>query len=251
MNRLNEAFDVKTIYNLFEKANSAIRKAQTAVLDVADVMVELLEASSTPDLEGSKIKEILPGHIKKHIADLTNVADKSLGEISEGEGQSSMKKLKELVDNIPIGSLRPQSTETKRQQISTQPNLTGGPQSQISTPQVQESLEDFYRYINENSYDDKNFDFRKLTESNIYGQRLEEDMMAQLKMKQAAPLQTAQIREKVRAAVNDDFFEDQEQLQESGPLDFSKLRAFGGADGMPMKFDTLSTGGHVIADGVK
>jgi hypothetical protein len=35
-------------------------------------------------------------------------------------------------------------------------------------------------------------------------------------------------------------------LKESGPLDFSKLRAFGGSDGMPISFNTLTEGGHIV-----
>jgi len=244
MNKLNEGVggNIDKLYSLFDKAKSSVTKAQNAILDIADVMDEILVESTAI---GGKVNEIIPSHAKMHIANLTQLAEKTLGEIAEGEGQSSIKKLKELIENIPYRDLKPQSTEVRRQQISTQPNLTAGPQSQIA-----ESLEDYYR--DNVGYSDNNFSFTKLTESKVYGQKLEEDMMAQMNMKQAAPVQQArQIREKVRTAVNDDFFEDQEQLQESGPLDFSKIRAFGGADGMPLRFDTLTDTGHVVPEGIK
>jgi len=245
MEKLNEGVggNIDKLFGLFDKAISAVNKAQSAILDIADVMDEILVESTAI---GGKINQIIPSHAKMHIANLTNMAEKTLGEIADGDAQSSMKKLKELVENIPYRDLKPQSTEVRRQQISTQPNLSAGPQSQIA-----ESLEDFYEDIKVNGYKDSTFDFRKLTESDIYGQTLEEDMMVSLNMKQAKPIQVREARDKIRAAVNDEFFEDKEPLRESGPLDFSKIRAYGGADGMPVSFNALSDGIHIIGDGVK
>jgi hypothetical protein len=51
----------------------------------------------------------------------------------------------------------------------------------------------------------------------------------------------------MRASADDAMFEDtdMDQLQE-GQLDFNNIKAFGGSDGMPLKFNSLSEGGHIV-----
>ena len=242
--------NVDKLYAQLDKADSAIQKAQAAVLDAADAMDAILVEAVTI---GGSLAQTIPSHIKMHIAKLTEIADKQLGEISNGNSQSSINKLKELVENTPYRELKTVTPQARRDQIAGQPNvaapdLSGGTQSQIS-----ESLEQYYESLGEKGYyQDKSFSFERLGESDIYGQKLEEDMMYQLGMRKAAPIQESRkIQERIRASVNDEFFEDQEELQESGPLDFSKIRAFGGADGMPVSFSNLSDGYNVVGDGIK
>jgi len=113
------------------------------------------------------------------------------------------------------------------------------------------SLEDYYRNIlreeSEQEYNGNNLNFNALRESSFLGQQLEGDMLNTLKMKIAEPIQSKKILPKLREAANDAMFEDtdMEKLSE-GVLDFSNLRAFGGSDGMPLKFNSLSSGGHIV-----
>lgn len=238
--------NVDKLYSLIDKAITAVQKAQSAVLDAADAMDPiLLEATAI----GGKIATIVPSHIKMHMSNLANLADQNLGQIANSEsGQSSLNKLKDLIGSIPYRDIRPQTPEERRQGVALQPNLAAGPQSQIAEEM---ELEEFYRNtLNEqakNAYDDKVFSFDKLKESQVFGQQFESDMMESLNMKMAAPISVKQVRETTRAAAEEAMFEDVDldQLQE-GKLDFSKMKAFAGSDGMPLKFDSLSSGGHLV-----
>jgi hypothetical protein len=245
--RLNEgpSGNIDKLYSQIQKAASAIEKAQSAVLDAADEMDAILVESQAI---GGKIAEIVPSHIKVHIAKLTEIADTQLGPIAKGDSQSSLDKLEELIGSIPYREIRPPTAQDRRQGISLQPNVSQGPQSAI---QEQASLEEFYRRgLREEAegyeYDDGSLSFDKLKESNIFGTKLEDDMMSSVNMKLAKPISVAQVRERTRVAADDVMFEDQEELEESGPLDFSRIRAFGGSDGIPMKFSALREGGTMV-----
>jgi len=250
MARLNEAAtgNIDKLYGQISKASSAIQKAQSALMDAADEMDAILvEAMAI----GGKVAEIVPSHVKTHIAKLTEIADGQLGPIIEGDSQSALNKLQDLIGSIPYRDIRPQSAEERRGTLSMQPNLAAGPQSAVA----RESLEDFYRSIlqkDTRSYNDNSLSFDKLRESEVYGHQYETDMMDAVNMRMAAPLQTKQIREQARASAEDAMFEDTdlEQLTE-GRLDFSSIKAFGGNDGMPIKFDALGSGSHIVGDGVK
>jgi hypothetical protein len=228
------------------KALSAVQKAQSAILDAADafddVMVEAIAC-------GGKVAEIVPAHIKMHIANLTKVADTDLGGIVEG-GQSSVTALKDLIGNIPYKDLRQPSSEDRRAQIAAQPNISQGPQSAISEDLT---LEEFYRSklnedVNAMEYRGSALSFNNLREAGIFGSKLDGDMMGSLKMSpgviEKVPLQNRQrIRERMQAAAEDQIFEgsdfedrSNERLQE-GSFFNGSLRAFGGADGQPMNIN--------------
>jgi hypothetical protein len=287
-----------------KKAQSSIEKAQSAVLDAADELDELLVQSTAM---GGFVATTLPSHVKMHIATLTGIAEKELGDITNGDNQSSLKKIEELINNTPLGKFDSGDAESRRQQISMQPNLTQGPQSSISQKRESEdwkgasnfirgqalyngdvnddeisesdfqklekddpaeaqklwksgrkirvkeseSLEDFYRNILRESaknvdYDETSLSFDALKESDVFGQHFEEDMMDSVNMKIAKPIQSKRITEQMRAAVDDQMFEqfDGEQGEQlvEGKLDFNRLRPFAGKDGMPLSFSSLREG---------
>jgi hypothetical protein len=228
-----------------KKSISAIEKAQSAILDAADELDDLLVQATAM---GGFVANTIPSHIKMHIAKLTEIADKQLGEVSTGENQSSLKKIEELINNTPLGKFDSGDAETRRQQIAMQPNLTNGPQSQIA-----ESLEDVYRnFLNKQAtsveYDANELRFDSLKESQLFGQKYEEDLMSALNMKMAKPIASKKITERLRVAADDNIFEqfDNNEHLTEGKLDFNNIRAFGGTDGIPLKFNNLSEGGNMV-----
>ncbi|MDR3063730.1 MAG: hypothetical protein LBU40_06295, partial [Methanobrevibacter sp.] len=233
------------LYSQIDKITSTVSKAQNALLDVADELTDLiLQANAI----GGKVAQLVPSHLKPHIAAITKMADKDLQEINDGQGPSSLSNLKTLLGNIPYRDIRPQDTTDVRSQISMQPNLTAGPQSQIS----ESSLEEFYKntlkeQAENYQYNDTILSFDKLKESEIFGMKYEEDMLEKTKMRMSEPIDTKTLREKIRTRVDQDIFEDTgEELQENQRLDFNNIRAFGGSDGMPMSFGALREGINMV-----
>jgi hypothetical protein len=234
-----------------KKAISAIEKAQSTVLDAADELDELMIQATAM---GGFVANTIPLHIKNHIAKLTEIADKQLGDITTGTNASSLQKIEELINNTPLGKFDTGDAETRRKQISMQPNLLNGPQSQITESQLNESsLEDVYRNFLKHQaenldYDDNSLNFDKLKESQVLGQQFESDMMESVNIKLAKPIQTKKITEKLRAAADDNIFEqfDEDSHLTEGSLSFDKIKAFGGPDGMPLNFGALNTGINMV-----
>mgnify|MGYP001049816499 FL=1 len=243
--------NVDRLFGQLERSMMAIEKVQSSLMDAADILDEILiEAIAI----GGKIAEIVPSHIQLHIAELTKIADQNLNPMIEG-GQSSLKSLQDLIGSIPYRDIRPLSAEERRQSLTAAPDLSNGPQSHITGAQSQESsqesLEDYYKNVltdeaKQVGKNDTELNFESIKESQVFGMKYEEDMMSSMNMKLAKPIDVKPIREKLRAAVEDEMLEDVNPLKESGPLDFSKLRAFGGSDGMPISFNTLTEGGHIV-----
>jgi hypothetical protein len=248
MEKINEAAGVGNIdklYSEIDKVKSTISKAQNALLDVADQLTDLILSANQI---GGKVSQIVPSHLKPHISAITKMAETDLQEIAEGQSPSSLSNLKDVIGNIPYRDLKAQETSDVRSQISMQPNLAAGPQSAIQ----ESSLEEFYQnHLKEQAqnyeYNDTVFQFDKLKETDIFGMQYEEDMMSSLNMKMAKPIDVKQVRQRVRERVDQDVFEELgEELQENTKLDFNNLRAFGGADGMPMSFGALNEGGRMV-----
>lgn len=228
--------NIDKLDTLITKAKSSIEKAQSACLDAADDMdAIMIEAVAI----GGKIAQIIPSHVKTHIAKLTQIADQELGGISDSESQSSLNKLQDFIGNIPYNEIRPKSASERRDQISMQPNLSAGPQSQISENM---SLEEAYKTIlmqeTEEVYDDQSLNFNALKESQIFGQTLDAESINSI-VRSSEKIIVPKMRESLRnqVAANDDSFEEQEELQESGPLDFSKLRSFNENIELPPLFE--------------
>ena len=134
------AGNVDKLYASFDKARSTIEKAVNAVLDIADVMEDILvEATAI----GGKIEEIVPSHIESIIANVTQLAENQLQSLIDGNSQSSIESLKDMVGSIPYRDLKPETKEEKIAKISMRPNLSQGPRSSVlgqnGGNQVQES----------------------------------------------------------------------------------------------------------------
>jgi hypothetical protein len=245
MEKINEAAvgNIDKLYSQIDKAVSSVSKAQNTLLDVADELTDLLLSANQI---GGKVAQIIPSHLKPQIAAVTKMAETDLQSMIEGDGASSLKNLKDLLGNIPYRDLKPQDTTDVRSQISLQPNLAAGPQTAIH-----ENLEEFYQeslreQAEKYEYPESVLNFDKLKESDIFGMKYEEDMLERAKMKLAKPIDTKVLREKIRTRVDEDIFEDQEELEEQGPLDFNNLRAFGGSDGIPISFGALREGINMV-----
>ena len=120
--------NVDKLYGLFDKAKDAIEKASNAVLDVTDVLDDILVESTAI---GGKIEDMIPSHIETIITQLTNISDKELNALIDGNGQSSINALKDLVGSIPYRDLKPETKEERIEKISMKPDLQQGPQSSI------------------------------------------------------------------------------------------------------------------------
>src|SRR5574344_1742063 len=114
--------NVDKLYGLFYKFKDAIEKASNAVLDVI-----LVESTAI----GGKIEDMIPSHIETIITQLTNISDKELNALIDGNGQSSINALKDLVGSIPYRDLKPETKEERIEKISMKPDLQQGPQSSI------------------------------------------------------------------------------------------------------------------------
>jgi hypothetical protein len=236
--------NIDKLYQEIDKVASSVSKAQNALLDVADELTDLLLAATQI---GGKVAQIVPAHLKPHIASITKMAETDLQEMSDGQGPSSLRNLKDLIGNIPYRELKPQDTTDVRSQISLQPNLSAGPQSAIKEQNLEEFYQNSLKEQAENyQYGDTILNFNKLLESDIFGVQYEEDMMERTKMKLAKPIDSKVIREKIRTRVDQDMFEDIDELQENQPLDFNSLRAFGGRDGMNLSFGALKEGINMV-----
>jgi len=249
MNRLREAAaqgNIDRLYAQFEKAVDAVEKAQNAVLDACDTLDAILvEATAI----GGKVAQIVPQHIKNNIRKLTDIAEQNLGNIVDGD-QSSLSQLQDMVGNIPYRELRQPSAADRREQISMQPNLAAGPQSQISESSLEDAYETMQAHLYEKArrnMDPNNFDFEDLRESELYGNNLDPESMALFNRTGGViPRQErTKLQQQYRERINDDFFQDSQEVQHlqedydpntyRGPrMDFSKMRAFGDKDGQPL-----------------
>jgi len=247
MEKLTEAGNtgnIDKLYDSIEKIISTVNKAQNALLDVADELTELILSANQI---GGRVAQIVPSHLKPHIAQITKMAETDLQEMMEGGSPSSLKNLKELIGNIPYRDLKPQNTTDVRAQISLQPNLAAGPQSAIQESNLEEYYQNTLKEQAQNyKYNDTILSFDKLKESDIFGMKYEEDMMSKVNMRLAKPIDTKVLREKVRTRIDQDIFEDTEELQENSRLDFNNLRAFGGSDGMNISFGALREGLNMV-----
>lgn len=240
MENLQEATSVGNIdrlYSEIDKVKSSIVKAQNSLLDVADELTNLILFSSQI---GGKVSQIVPAYLKPHIAMISKLAQTDLQEISEGQSQSSLTSLKDLLGSIPYRDLKPQDTSDVRNQISLQPNLANGPQTAIKENL---SVEEFYANATQEfsklKENESFLNFSNLKESEEIGSQYDDSYAKFFEKQEIVP---AQIRQRLREKVDSEVFEQKSynSLQERGPLDFSTLKAFGGSDGMPVTFGALN-----------
>lgn len=239
MENLQEASvgNIDRLYGEIDKVKTSIVKAQNSLLDVADELTNLILFSNQI---GGKVSQIVPSYLKPHIALMTKLAQTDLQEISEGQTQSSLSNLKELLGSIPYRDLKPQDTQDVRNSISLQPNLANGPQTAIKENL---SVEEFYANATQEfsklKENDNCFSFENLKREENIGSDYDDNYSKFFEKQEIVP---AQIRQRLREKVDSEVFEQKSynSLQEQGPLDFSNLKAFGGSDGMPVTFGALN-----------
>jgi len=257
---LREKYDISDL-NSFK---SSISKIETSVSKAIDAVKKVdAELSALLGEEGTqKISNInqetlkIPNNLSNFSTEFSNIIQKLNNMIDPNNG-SSMSKTAELINTLPVGSFDKKSPGEVKKDLDNRVNLnvnySDGPQSAIGSVKEQ-TLEDFYRNVlqeevNTYEYDDNTLSFNSLRENNIFGVQYDGDMMAQFSKNVAKPVPQQErtvIREQMRAAADDEMFEDTEHLTEGTKLDFSRMKAFGGSDGMPLKFDALGGGGHIV-----
>ena len=93
---------------------------------------------------GGKVKEMVPSHIEKSISQLTDIVKNQMAAILDGNDQSSLKSIDDLVGSMPNRDLRPMSNEEEVEKISMKPNLANGPQSSVLNGGGNNNLEENY-----------------------------------------------------------------------------------------------------------
>lgn len=258
MNRLNEAGsgNIDRLYTQVDKAIQAIQKVQDAALKACDSLDSItLEAADIGGSLGQKIPQTIAGMMSI----LTNqIANQLLKNIIEGDGQNSLKGVKELIENTPYREYGPQPTGAQKvAQIGGMPNVNAPDLSQGPQSAIAEDLEGYYRNgLKEDTrhYNRTGLDFEALRETETFGQTLDGDMMSKIMMKAAAPIQPKHARTVIREAAraNDAMFEETEEEDRSeeklaeGSFFNGMIKAFGGKDGMPLSFNTLREGAESL-----
>lgn len=235
--RLHEASgNVDKLYATLDKAKSMVEKAVNAVLDAAEVMDDVLvEATAI----GGKVADIIPGHVESIMATLTDVAENKLQALVEGNGQSSLENLKDLVGSIPYRELRPETKEEKIGRITMRPDLSNGPRSAV-LQQQQESVKNNV------------LSFEALRESEDFGQNLNDgyDDFRELNAGLAgngpsyvSPIEKMDFFDKNERTVDDSALTSDDPLEGAdGQLSMDNIDIPRVSDGL--SFDCIGTGGE-------
>lgn len=151
--RVREAISVDKLTADISKAKASLESAMDAVTKAASVMYDIVVDATAI---GGKVKEMVPSHIEKSISQLTDIVKNQMAAILDGNDQSSLKSIDDLVGSMPNRDLRPMSNEEEVEKISMKPNLANGPQSSVLNG-GNNNLEE--------SYEEAQLDMRTLRES--------------------------------------------------------------------------------------
>ena len=233
----NSIGNIDKIYAQINKARTTINKAQNALLDVADELTDIILSANQI---GGRVSVLIPSHLSPHIAAITRMADTDLQNILEGQGQSSLTALKNLLDVIPYRELKAQDTSDVRNQISLRPNFANGPQSAIT--EGYKNVEDFYKSVlmeqARNSYDDSSLNFDKLKESKVFGEVKDPNLVYTL---MGSGIDKGIMQEQIRERINSDQHEAtvlKENTSSNGVLDFKNIVPMGDTPGMTLDFSS-------------
>lgn len=152
--RVREAISVDKLTADISKAKASLESAMDAVTKAASVMYDIVVDATAI---GGKVKEMVPSHIEKSISQLTDIVKNQMAAILDGNDQSSLKSIDDLVGSMPNRDLRPMSNEEEVEKISMKPNLANGPQSSVLNGGGNNNLEE--------SYEEAQLDMRTLRES--------------------------------------------------------------------------------------
>lgn len=152
--RVREAISVDKLTADISKAKASLESAMDAVTKAASVMYDIVVDATAI---GGKVKEMVPSHIEKSISQLTDIVKNQMAAILDGNDQSSLKSIDDLVGSMPNRDLRPMSNEEEVEKISMKPNLANGPQSSVLNGGGNNNLEE--------SYEEAQLDMSTLRES--------------------------------------------------------------------------------------
>jgi len=152
--RVREAISVDKLTADISKAKDSLESAMDAVTKAASVMYDIVVDATAI---GGKVKEMVPSHIEKSISQLTDIVKNQMAAILDGNDQSSLKSIDDLVGSMPNRDLRPMSNEEEVEKISMKPNLANGPQSSVLNGGGNNNLEE--------SYEEAQLDMSTLRES--------------------------------------------------------------------------------------
>lgn len=126
--RIHEAIGADKLQADITKAQTELERAMDAVTKAASVMYDIIVDATAI---GGKVKEVVPSHVEQNISKLTDIVKNQMAGILDGDSQSSLKALDELVGNMPSREFRQKSNEEEIEEISLKPNLANGPQSSV------------------------------------------------------------------------------------------------------------------------
>jgi len=236
---------VDTAISSLKKAKDAVQKAQSTLITLVKDTAALVSS-----VGGCRTEVVQREHVNiQACVQPFDSAQQNLGAILNELNSKIeiIKKVKTASGLVPRGEMREPTAEETADQITAKVQIT------------ESSLDEYFRSLllteADNSYDENVLSFDALRESQVFGHKYETDIMEGIGMKQAVIQPATKIREKLRVAANDIMFEDVddsdrsgEKLQE-GAFFNGQLKAFGGSDGMPLNFSTLTTAGHIVPDG--
>ncbi len=126
--RIYEAIGADKLQADITKAQTELERAMDAVTKAASVMYDIIVDATAI---GGKVKEVVPSHVEQNISKLTDIVKNQMAGMLDGDSQSSLKALDELVGNMPSREFRQKSNEEEIEEISLKPNLANGPQSSV------------------------------------------------------------------------------------------------------------------------
>ena len=211
-----------------DKLRTLIQKACDQLLTAADTMDSIIvEATGI----GGKVSQIIPPHVQFQIDKITAIVD--------GDNQSALLKLDELIINMPYKDIAPQQPsdrrEARKSNVDLTPNTSEGPQSTMK-----ESVLSLYK--KEPRYGAKGLRWDSLNESDDF-RRSGDDMG--LSRWTDSPLDRKMIRQKIRETIEDDDMEGlEDHLQESmdgkGHFDWRSMKSLSGSlDSNNISFSSL------------
>ena len=139
-----------------DKIRTLLQKAADQITTACDTLdAALVEATGV----GGKLAQLIPPHVQTQIEKLTAIV--------EGEDQSALLKLDDLIMSLPYRDIAPTTASDRRekrqsQSIDLNPNTGSGPQTA-----VKESILSMYRK-KEPEYKSKGLDFGAIRESQTF-----------------------------------------------------------------------------------
>lgn len=149
---LNESISVDKIIADIGKAQDSVDKSIESLEALAASMVLV---SNDAVETGGRIKDVIPSNVEVSVKQVLNLI-KSLQDIKEGQAQTSLKNLENLVLNMPVRDVLPKEPEDQVDEILMKPDLSDGPKSAVlanesAAPML--SMETLHEHLGGDMYD--------------------------------------------------------------------------------------------------